>query len=127
MANGDLGPSDDEDLEASGPGPMSYIEVEPDLLGRIVLVVHGSVDLPEAGELRAHLTEATSGDCPGVVVDLTDVHFMGSSGFGVLVQAHQELEGAGRSLHIRGASPTIRRAFGITQLDRLLLFEESAG
>jgi anti-sigma B factor antagonist len=118
LSNGDLDPGE--------LGPVSYIEVEPDLLGRTVLVVHGAVDLPEAGDLRALLTEATTGDCPGVVVDLSDVHFMGSSGLGVLVQAHQELDAAGRSLHIRGASPTIRRAFEITQLDRMLVFEEPA-
>lgn len=105
-------------------GPLSYIEVEPDLLGRVVLVVHGAVDLPEAGDLRALLTEAVSGEAPGVVVDLSDVHFMGSSGLGVLVQAHKELDGVGRSLHIRGASPTIRRAFEITQIDRMIEFDD---
>ena len=118
LSNGDLEPGD--------LGPASYIEVEPDLLGRIVLVVHGAVDLPEAGHLRALLTEAANTDCPGIVVDLTDVHFMGSSGLGVLVQAHLELDGAGRSLHVRGASTTIRRAFEITQLDRMVVFEEQA-
>lgn len=125
MSNGDLGASDDE-LEAGELGPVSYIGVKSDLLGRIVLVVHGAIDLTEAGELRAHLVEASHTDCPGVVVDLTDVHFMSSSGFGIIAQAHQELDGAGRSLHIRGASPTIRRAFGITQLDRILVLEEPA-
>ena len=106
-------------------GPVPHIDVEPDLLGRVVLRVHGAVDLPEAGELRAMLTEACQSDCPGVVVDLTDVHFMGSSGYGVLVQMHQELDAGGRSLHIRGASPAIRKGFEITQLDRVLDFEET--
>lgn len=116
----------DADLGNGEAERASHIDVEPDLLGRVVLVVHGSVDLPEAGELRALLTEACNGDAPGVVVDLTDVHFIGSSGLGVLVQAHQQLESAGRSLHIRGASPSIRKAFEITQLDRVLMFEEPA-
>lgn len=100
--------------------PVSYIDVEPDLQGRLVLRVHGAVDLPETGELRALLNEALSLDYRAVVVDLTEVHFMGSSALGVLVEAHQRLDGVGRSLHIRGAAPAILRAFEITQLDKVL-------
>jgi len=99
------------------------IEVVPDLEGRVVLVVHGALDLPEVGELRALLNEAATSDPPGVVVDLTDVHFVGSSGLGVLLEAHNELAERGTSLVVRGASTTIRRAFAITKLDEVLTLE----
>jgi anti-anti-sigma factor len=100
------------------------IEVEPDLEGRVVVIVHGSLDLPEVGPLRAILTEICAGDAPGVVVDLTDVTFIGSSGLGILIQAKQDLDQLSRALVVRGAAPQIRQAFEITHLDQVLEFED---
>jgi anti-sigma B factor antagonist len=100
------------------------IEVEPDLEGRVVVIVHGSLDLPEVGPLRAILTEICAGDAPGVVVDLTDVTFIGSSGLGILVQANNDLERLHRTLVIRGAATQIRQAFEITHLDQILAFDD---
>lgn len=100
------------------------IEVEPDLQGRVVVIVHGSLDLPEVGPLRAALTEICHGDYPAVVIDLTDVTFLGSSGIGALLQTKQDLDRAGRSLVLRGAAPQIRRALEITHVDQVLGFED---
>lgn len=102
------------------------IEVEPDLEGRVVVIVHGALDLPEVGPLRAVLGEICATDCPSVVIDLTNVNFIGSSGIGAILQARQQLDGLGRSLVLRGAAPTIRRAFQITHLEDILDFEEPA-
>lgn len=102
------------------------IEVEPDLEGRVVVIVHGALDLPEVGPLRAVLGEICATDCPAVVIDLTNVNFIGSSGIGAILQARQQLDALGRTLVLRGAAPTIRRAFQITHLEDLLDFEEPA-
>ena len=99
------------------------IEVEPDLEGRVVVIVHGSLDLPEVGPLRAALQEICAGDCPAVVIDLSDVTFIGSSGLGVLVQAKQELDKLERSLVLRGVGPRIRRTFQVTHLDQVFDME----
>ena len=111
-----------EDLFEDEP----QIEVEPDLEGRVGIIVHGSLDLPEVGPLRAVLTEICAGDAPAVVVDLSHVTFLGSSGLGVLVQARQDLDEMGRHLVIRGASPPIRRTFEITHLHHVFEIEEPA-
>lgn len=107
--------------------PQIDIEVEPDLEGRVVVMVHGAVDLVEAAELRAILRRVCDdGDGPSqVVLDLTDVSFVGSSGLGVIVEANQALEGCGRSFVVRGAARPIRRAFEITHLDRIVDLEEA--
>jgi anti-sigma B factor antagonist len=103
------------------------IEVEPDLAGRVVVIVHGSLDLHEVGRFRAVMTEICAGDAPAVVIDLTDVTFIGSSGLGVIVQARQDLDGLGRRLIVRGASAPIRKTFEITQLDHVLEMEDGPG
>lgn len=103
------------------------IEVEPDLQGRVVVIVHGSLDLPEVGPLRAALAEVCHGDYPAVVIDLSDVTFLGSSGIGALLQAKADLDSVGRSLVLRGAAPQIRRALEITHVDQVLELEDSVG
>lgn len=103
------------------------IEVEPDLEGRAVVRVHGPLDLPEVGSLRAVLTELRESGCPVIVVDLEHVNFIGSSGLGALLQAQQDLDRLGRRLVLRGAASQIRRAFEITHLDEVFEFEDPIG
>jgi len=107
------------------------IDVEPDLEGRIVVRIQGALDLPEVGDLRAVFArlcdlEAPDGlDCPDVVLDLTGVTFLGSSGMGTIAELHQDLGRQQRHLSLRGASPMIRKAFAITGLDRMLDLDEA--
>lgn len=104
--------------------PQIEVVVEPDLQGRIVVVVRGVLDLPEAPILREVLDKVVATDCPQVVVDLHGVTFVGTSGLGLLLQVHQDLEGQQRRLAVRGTSPSIRRAFEITRLDQVLELED---
>lgn len=100
--------------------PQIEVVVEPDLRGRIVMVVRGVLDLPEVAAFREVFAKVVATDCPDVVVDLTDVTFVGSSGLGLLLQAHRDLQAAGRTLVVKGTDGSIRRAFEITHLDYLL-------
>ena len=113
---------------SGGAEPELRIDVAPDLEGRLVLNLHGVLDLHEVGELRPVLSEALALQGPelgpDVVVDLTELTFIGSSGMVALVQAHQDLDKQGRRLILRGASGRIRKAFEITHLDRVFVFEE---
>jgi anti-anti-sigma factor len=99
------------------------IEVEPDLEGRVVVLVRGPLDLPEAGDLRSVFEQLCAHGCPHVVLDLSGVTFIGSSGMGVIAGFRGQLASQRRTLLVRGASPTIRKAFEITHLDRVIPFE----
>lgn len=100
--------------------PKIEVVVEPDLQGRIVMVVRGVLDLTEVPDFREVFSKVLATDCPDVVVDLTDVSFVGSSGLGLLLQAHSDLAADGRTLVVKGTQGSIRRAFEITHLDYLL-------
>ncbi|MFP5255616.1 MAG: STAS domain-containing protein [Acidimicrobiia bacterium] len=102
------------------------IDVEPDLEGRIVVRVTGPLDLPEVADLRAVFANLITIEGPDVVLDLSGVTFLGSSGMGTIAQLHQELAGAGRHLTLRGASPMIHKAFTVTGLDRMLDLEPAS-
>jgi len=97
--------------------PIEVVPMGPDL---VTVLVRGDIDLREAGELRGVLADACSGAHRSVLIDLSGVHFIGSSGLGVLARAGDEMHDAGRTLVIRGCSPALLRAFEVTGLRRVL-------
>lgn len=89
----------------------------PDL---VTVLVRGEIDLNEAGELRGVLADACSGPHRSVLVDMSGVHFVGSSGLGVLARAGDAMRDSGRTLVVRGCSPALLEAFEVTGLRRVL-------
>jgi anti-sigma B factor antagonist len=83
-------------------------------------IVHviGEVDMATAPELRRALVAASAGRPPAIVVDLTAVGFLDSSGIGVLAGAYRQLQAHGGQLHVATSSPLIVRLFEITHTDR---------
>ena len=96
------------------------IEVVPLSEDVVTVLVRGELDLVEAGELRAVLADACAGAHPTVIVDISGVSFIGSSGMGVLAHQSHELVAAGRALQITGCPPRLLRAFEVTGLDQVL-------
>ncbi len=110
------------DDEVPGTGSPLLLPIDVQAVGDqlVVVSVHGEVDLSEAGELRAVLNDACTGPHAVIQLDLGDVHFMGSTGIGVLVEVHQRLAGEGRRLEVLHTSLTIRSAFEIAGVDFVL-------
>lgn len=66
----------------------------------VVMFVAGDIDLETAGKL-AHALRTELGGRPGtVVLDLTDVEFMGSIGMAVLAEADQAASATYQRLHV---------------------------
>jgi anti-sigma B factor antagonist len=97
--------------------PIEVVSLSDEVL---TVFVRGEIDLTEAGELRAVLSDACTGPHRTVIVDLSGVGFMGSSGMGVLAQQSAALEAADRSMQICGSQPRLLRAFEVTGLDQVL-------
>lgn len=83
-----------------------------------MLALRGEVDLATSSLLEGWL-EAAQTELRPVVVDLSGVTFLDSTGLKALVLARRRGE-----LHVRGEHGVIRTALGITGLDRVLLEEE---
>ena len=111
---------DDPDLLLSTASLRLPIEVEARGDDLVVVVLHGDVDLSESGELRAVLNDACTGSHHTVAVDLSAVHFIGSSGMGVLAEVHQRLADEGRHLLVLDPPEVIKKAFAIAGLDQIL-------
>jgi anti-sigma B factor antagonist len=79
----------------------------------VVVAAEGELDFVSAPELRAAL-EAVS-DGKRVVLDLSGLSFMDSSGLGVLVSLRQRQPEL--SVRVAGASPRVAQLFTLTRLD----------
>lgn len=65
-----------------------------------IATVHGEVDVYSAPRLREALDHLLAGGVAPIVVDLSDVSFVDSTGLGVLVGAHKRLELTGGRLRV---------------------------
>ena len=93
--------------------------------GTRVIALHGAVDVSGAMTLRDVLGEQI--DSPGarVVVDLSDVPLIDSSGIGILVTAHRRAAGQGARFALAGAAGPVARVFEMTRTNKLLSIHES--
>jgi anti-sigma B factor antagonist len=90
-----------------------------------VLDVAGEVDLSTAPGLRARIDELIRDGIRSLVVDLTDVGFMDSSGLSVLVSAMKRMEDADGRLAIVCTRDPVLKVFAITGLDRVFAIRGS--
>jgi anti-sigma B factor antagonist len=90
-----------------------------DLRGDRLLVLQGELDIATAPELSAMLIRLRAHD-HAVVLDLTDLTFIDSTGLTILMDAYLEAERDGWAFSIRAASPPVRRVFALAGVERLI-------
>lgn len=92
-----------------------YFDLHVDYRSRRI-DVHGGVDIacsPNVATAVARLQRFAAGD---ITIDLGEVTFIDMSGLGVLVGARSAQTERGDRLLITGASPQVRRVFGLGAL-----------
>ena len=88
--------------------------------GQVVVAAVGDIDVLSAGVLREALAKAVrSAGTGAIVVDLSDVGFMDSSGVQALLDGYHSAMVAGGTLSVRGARGTAERVLNIVGLARL--------
>ncbi|HLI24462.1 MAG TPA: STAS domain-containing protein [Acidimicrobiales bacterium] len=90
--------------------------------GRTLYRLSGELDALNAARLRTVLTEDADDD-RDVVIDLSHLDFIDSSGIGVLVGALKRFEASGRRLVLRSPTPALRRVFDMTGLASAFVIE----
>jgi anti-sigma B factor antagonist len=85
----------------------------------IVLGVHGRLDAATAPELKTTLKRLVTEGHHRLVVDLTEVSFIDSSGLSALVSGLKATREAGGTLKLAGLNEQTRTAFRLTLLDRV--------
>jgi len=87
---------------------------------RYLITVSGEVDLATSPELDVAIIAAIDSGATSVVIDLTDVSFMDSSGLGVIVRALKRCREAENDLDLVITNERVLKVFGITGLDQVI-------
>ncbi|MEO7556516.1 MAG: STAS domain-containing protein [Acidimicrobiales bacterium] len=99
-------------MEADDPQDDFEVHVEDE-----TVTATGEIDVATAPQLTAAIASITDGP---VVLDLSGVGFMDSSGIGALLTAHDLLAAAGRQLRVGPRSPVVDRVLNVSGADDLL-------
>ena len=87
--------------------------------GSCVVTLIGEVDVYTAPALRARLLEATDSDCGAIIVDMSGVDFIDSSGLGVLLGTLKRVREQDSTLTIVSDREIVLKVFHVTGLDRV--------
>lgn len=86
----------------------------------MVLSLRGEVDMQSAPQLSQRLTELAAEAPARVVVDLSGVDFLDSSGLGALLTANQSFQGAGIAFGLAGANAGISKVLTLSRVDEII-------
>lgn len=106
---------------AIGDGDQTAIETEltRPVEGLALLTVSGEVDTITVPRLSAAIDDLVADPAPALVVDLTGVTFLASSGLAVLIRAAHRAGGDGRTLRLVTHGRPVLRPLQITGTDEL--------
>ncbi|MBI2704790.1 MAG: STAS domain-containing protein [Actinobacteria bacterium] len=91
------------------------------------VMVSGEIDVVNSPGLGTELSERARASAGALVVDLSEVTFMDSSGLRVLLEADEACRARQHSLVIRNPSPAVRRLLEITGLTTELSIDPAPG
>jgi len=84
-----------------------------------VLLVRGEIDVASAPEFHASLSDLIGQGPEIIIVDMSEVSFIDSTGLGVLVGAEKQMRDAGQALRLVVTQPQIIRLLELTGLDEV--------
>lgn len=90
--------------------------------GAYVIAVYGELDVSTVAEVREHLLRAEASDASEIVVDLSALHFMDSTGVHLLHEAHLRSRADGDRLRMLRGPAEVHRVLEICGLERELPF-----
>ena len=83
---------------------------------RIVAVNDKRIDAAVAIAFKNAMRDETDGGPETVILDLSEVNFIDSSGLGAIVAAMKHM-GQDRTLALAGLTPTVEKVFRLTRMD----------
>jgi len=94
--------------------------------GSTVVVLVGELDMDSAPVLGAMLDDVITAGPPEVVLEMSGLGFLDSTGLGVLIRAHKRMSAGGRRLVLRSPGPEPLKVLEITGLMAYLNVEPAA-
>ncbi len=103
-----------------------HLQIDADRRGGYtVLRPHGEIDYATGPELRRALTDTLVAGEVHVVVDLTEVDFIESTGLGALIGGRRRAHALNGSLGLVCAEDQVLKVFRVTGLDKVFAIHRS--
>jgi anti-sigma B factor antagonist len=91
-----------------------------------VLELRGDIDLNEKPKVAAQLEPLIERQIAGIVIDLSEVPYVDSSGLAIFIDALQRVQQYGGRLALAGLQDNVRLVFQISKLDKVFkIFSDS--
>lgn len=103
---------------AAGSGANGRVAGRYSQDGYTIVWVQGEIDLATVPALFKELADSVQAEQCRVIVDLTDVTFMDSTGLNALAVAWRSAEARAGEVRLVGVSSTIRRVLQVTGLEQ---------
>ncbi|MDD5423369.1 MAG: STAS domain-containing protein [Candidatus Omnitrophota bacterium] len=87
--------------------------------GLTVCNVDGEIDINSSPAIKKSFDKLLSQKTPKIVINLTKVTYVDSSGLATLVETLKNMKAYGGRLRLTGLSPKIKSLFEITKLEKL--------
>ncbi len=105
---------------------MSDLQIDIERRDGVAIVTpRGDVDMATSPRLRTELKKLIAAGTTRIVVDLSHVPYMDSSGVATLVEAMKSLRQVAGSLALCNMNPRVRAIFEIARLDQYFTICES--
>lgn len=88
--------------------------------GMVVIALHGELDLASAPVFSDQLHHATAGDAAAIVVDLSELDFMDSTGLRSILEAHQRCGDSGRRFAVVPGTRQVARLLEVARVEEHL-------
>ncbi len=92
--------------------------------GTVITVGDARIDAAVAIQFKDQMRDLTRGVQGRIILNLTSVDFVDSSGLGAIVAALKQL-GSDQSLELAALSPTVAKVFRLTRMDKVFLIHPS--
>lgn len=92
-----------------------------------VLALSGEIDLHRSPEVKDLIQPLIQSQTPRILIDLSGVSYIDSSGLAVFIEALQRVMGYGGKLVLFGLQESVRNIFEIARLDQVFqIFPDEA-
>lgn len=89
--------------------------------------MRGDVDLSATPDARIAMENILAERVPRLIVDMSEVRYIDSSGLAFLIESLQRVKGWGGSFGLCGMSAAVKEVFRIARLDQVFeIFEDRA-
>jgi anti-sigma B factor antagonist len=85
----------------------------------LILDISGEVDLYSSPEIRKKFNEITEKKVPLIIVNLSEVNYIDSSGVATLVEAFQKTRSYGGKLRLAAMKQNVKNVFEVARLDKI--------